>query len=234
MVGVSSSADIAPAQIKHRASARERLLAAANELFYAEGVQTVGIDRIIEHAGVAKGSLYNVFGSKEELVAAYLALRHDGTTRRLTKAIERFDDPRQKILAVFDAQAQLFKEPDFNGCAFIAASTEARPGGLVESAADRFRAWIRAMFTDLAEQAGAADPVRLGRQLHLLYDGAGLAARMDRSDPGIEQPARDAAQALLDTALTRSHQAGSLVRADRSEVVVSPPSEPARKEATDA
>ena len=224
----------AMAQHEHRASARERLLAAADELFYAEGVQTVGIDRIIERAGVAKGSLYNVFGSKEELVAAYLASRHDGTTRRLTNAIEGFDDPRRKILAVFDAQALLFKEPGFNGCAFIAASTEARPGGLVQSAADRFRAWIRAMFTDLAEQAGAPDPASLGRQLQLLYDGAGLAARMDHCDPGIEPSARDAAQALLDAALTRSHQAGSRVRADRSEVVASPPSEPARKEAIDA
>jgi AcrR family transcriptional regulator len=203
MAAASSSAATAPTQTKRRASARERLLAAADELFYAEGVQTVGIDRIIERAGVAKGSLYNVFGSKEELVAAYLASRHDGTTGRLTRAIERFDDPRQKILAVFDAQARLFEQPDFNGCAFIAASTEARPGGLVENAADRFRAWIRAMFTDLAEQAGAPDPVRLGRQLHLLYDGAGLAARMDHSDPGIAQTTRDAAEALLDAALPR-------------------------------
>ncbi len=190
----SPTVSSAPAQLEHRASARERLLAAANELFYAEGVQTVGIDRIIERAGVAKGSLYNTFGSKEE-----------GTSDRLTKAIERFDDPRQKILAVFDAQAQLFRQPDFNGCAFTAASTEARPGGLIEDAADRFRAWIRAMFTDLAERAGAPDPVGLGRQLHLLYDGAGLAARMDHGDPGIAQPTRDAAQALLDAALTRSH-----------------------------
>jgi AcrR family transcriptional regulator len=234
MVGASSSADTAPAHTKHRASARERLLAAANELFYAEGVQTVGIDRIIERAGVAKGSLYNVFGSKEELVAAYLAARHDGTTARLTNAIERFDDPRQKIMAVFDAQAQLFNEPDFNGCAFIAASTEARAGGLVENAADRFRAWIRGLFSDLAEQAGAPDPVSLGRQLHLLYDGAGLAARMDRNDPGIEQAARDAARVLLDMALARSHQTGSQVRADRSEVVASASSQSARKDAMHA
>jgi AcrR family transcriptional regulator len=206
MAAASSSTATAPAQTRHRASARERLLAAADELFYAEGVQTVGIDRIIERAGAAKGSLYNVFGSKEELVAAYLASRHDGTTGRLSKAIEQFHDPRQKILAVFDAQAELFKQPDFNGCAFIAASTEARPGGLIENAADRFRAWIRGMFTDLAEQAGAPDPVSLGRQFHLLYDGAGLAARMDHSDPRIAQTTRDAAQALLDAALARSHQ----------------------------
>jgi AcrR family transcriptional regulator len=196
----------APAQAEHRGSARERLLAAANELFYAEGVQTVGIDRIIERAGVAKASLYNLFGSKEELVAAYLASRHDRTTSRLAEAIGRFDDPRRKILAVFDAQAQQFEQPDFNGCAFMAASTEAPPGGLVERAADQFRAWIRGMFTDLAEQAGAADPVSLGRQLHLVYDGAGLAARMDHRDPEIGPSAREAARGLLDAALARSRQ----------------------------
>ncbi len=186
------------AKAERRASARERLLAAADELFYAEGVQTVGIDRIIERAGVAKASLYNVFGSKEELVAAYLASRHDRTTSRLAQAIEKFDDPRQKILAVFDAQAEQFEQPDFNGCAFMAASTEAPAGGLVEHAANEFRAWIRRMFTDLAAQAGAPDPVSVGRQLHLVYDGAGLAARMDHRDAGIAPSARDAAQALLD------------------------------------
>jgi AcrR family transcriptional regulator len=189
---------------EYRSSARERLLAAANELFYAEGVQTVGIDRIIERAGVAKASLYNLFGSKEELVAAYLASRHDRTTNRLTEAIEQFDEPRLKILAVFDSQAQQLEQPEFNGCAFIAASTEAPSHGLVEQAADQFRAWIRAMFTDLAEQVGAADPANLGRQLHLVYDGAALAGRMDHHDPGIAPSARDAVQALMEAALTRT------------------------------
>jgi AcrR family transcriptional regulator len=191
----------AAAPTEHRTSARERLLDAANELFYAEGVQTVGIDRIIERAGVAKASLYNLFGSKEELVAAYLASRHDRTTSRLTKAIESVDDPRQKLLAVFDAQAQQYEDPDFNGCAFVSATTEAPQGGLVEKAADQFRAWIRAMFTDLAEQAGAPDPTSLGRQLHLIYDGAGLAGRMDHHDPALAPATRDAVQALLAAAL---------------------------------
>jgi AcrR family transcriptional regulator len=194
----------APAATEQRSSARERLLGAANELFYAEGVQTVGIDRIIERAGVAKASLYNLFGSKEGLVAAYLASRHDRTTSRLTEAIESVDDPRQKILAVFAAQTQQYQQPDFNGCAFIAASTEAPAGGLVEHAADQFRAWIRAMFTDLAEQAGTPDPVSLGRQLHFIYDGAGLAGRMDHHDPGIAPAARQAVEAVLDTALTQT------------------------------
>ena len=195
---------IASAQTEQRASARERLLDAANELFYQEGVQTVGIDRIIERAGVAKASLYNVFGSKEELVAAYLASRHDSTASRMSEAIAKVDDPREKILAVFDAQALIYEAPEFNGCAFVAASTEAPAGGLVEHASDDFRAWIRAMFTDLAEQAGAKDAVSLGRQLHLVYDGAGLAGRMDHQDPGIAPTTRQAVEALLNAALPRA------------------------------
>jgi AcrR family transcriptional regulator len=191
----------ASAPTQHRSSARERLLGAANELFYAEGVQTVGIDRIIERAGVAKASLYNLFGSKEELVAAYLASRHDFTAGRIATAIESVDDPQQKILAVFDAQATQYQQPGFHGCAFIAASTEAPSGGLVEQAADDFRSWMRSMFTELASQAGAPDPVSLGRQLHLVYDGTGLAGRMDHNDPAIAPATRAAVLALLTAAV---------------------------------
>src|SRR6201990_1477623 len=103
----------APATGQPRRSARERLLDAANELFYREGVQTVGIDRIIEHAGVAKASLYNTFGSKEELVRAYLAARHAGTTDRLVAAVKRHSDPRARLLAVFDARASCSRSPGF-------------------------------------------------------------------------------------------------------------------------
>ena len=181
-------------------SARERLLASANELFYAEGVQTVGIDRIIEHAGVAKGSLYNLFGSKEGLVRAYLASRHEGTAQQIMAAVERHRSPRKRLLAVFEAQGRLFAKPGFRGCAFVAASAEAPRGGLIEQAADEYRTWIRALFTDLAEQAGAADPGKLARQLQVVYDGAGLAAGFDR-DPSIATTARAAAEALLDASL---------------------------------
>ncbi|SQD97772.1 hypothetical protein FMEAI12_4290007 [Parafrankia sp. Ea1.12] len=83
------------AEISDPRPARQRLLDAANELFYTEGVQSVGIDRIIEYAGVAKGSLYNTFGSKEALVRAYLESRHEGTTQRLSAVIDAVDDPRE-------------------------------------------------------------------------------------------------------------------------------------------
>jgi AcrR family transcriptional regulator len=183
-----------------RPSARERLLAAANELFYDEGIQTVGIDRIIEHAGVAKASLYNTFGSKDELIRAYLESRHAGTADRITRALDRYDTPRERLLGVFQAQGELFATPGFHGCAFVSASAEARPGSTVEQAADDHRAWVRTLLTDLAEQTGATDPEALARQLHLLYDGAGLSARMDR-DPSAALTAREAAMALVDDAI---------------------------------
>src|SRR6202051_3945235 len=114
--------------------ARERLLAAANELFYAEGVHTVGIDRVIERAGVAKASLYNTFGSKDELVKGYLAARHAVVATRITRYIERYDDPRERLLGVFEAQGELFAEPGYRGCAFVSASAES-PGVSVSHAA---------------------------------------------------------------------------------------------------
>lgn len=181
-------------------SARERLLAAADELFYAEGVHTVGIDRVIEQAGVAKASLYNTFGSKEELIRAYLNGRHARVAERITRYIGRYASPRDRLLSVFEAQGELFAEPGFRGCAFVSASAESRPGDLVEKAADDYRAWVRTLFTDLARQAGVPDPDGLARQLHLLYDGASLSARMDH-DPSSSVTARAAAAALLDAAL---------------------------------
>ncbi|KOV66979.1 TetR/AcrR family transcriptional regulator [Streptomyces sp. MMG1121] len=181
-------------------SVRERLLAAADELFYSEGVQSVGIDRIVQKAGVAKASLYNLFGSKEELVQAYLDARHANTRDQVERALTRFRTPRERLLGVFDAQGQLFTEPDFNGCAHMTASAEARPGSPVECAADRYRLWVRTMFTDLAREAGVTDAEGLARQLHLLYDGAGVSARMDR-DPSAATTARAAAAALFDAAV---------------------------------
>ncbi|MET9388528.1 TetR/AcrR family transcriptional regulator [Streptomyces sp. NPDC002928] len=180
-------------------SARERLLAAADELFYSEGVQSVGIDRIVQKAGVAKASLYNVFGSKEELVQAYLDARTVNTRERIERALTRFRTPRERLLGVFDAQGQFFTEPDFNGCAHMTASAEVQPGSPVECATDRYRQWVRTMFTDLAREAGVADADGLARQLHLLYDGAGISARMDH-DPSAATTARAAATALFDAA----------------------------------
>jgi AcrR family transcriptional regulator len=189
-----------------RPSARERLLGAANELFYTEGVHTVGVDRVIERAGVAKASLYNTFGSKDELVGAYLESRHASTAGRITRALGRYRTPRDRLLGVFEAQGELFAEPGFRGCAFVSASAES-PSDVVEQAAAGYRGWVRDLFTGLAREVGVPDPEGLARQLHLLYDGASLSARMDH-DPSAAVAARTAAAALLDAALSAvGHQA---------------------------
>src|SRR5438445_6499251 len=97
-----------------RPSARERLLAAANELFYNEGVHTVGIDRVIERAGVAKATLYNAFGSKDELIRAYLLRRHAVVQERTVQALAtRYQTPLQRILGVFDVLGEMAAEPGF-------------------------------------------------------------------------------------------------------------------------
>ncbi|MGW1727810.1 TetR/AcrR family transcriptional regulator [Streptomyces sp. NPDC002306] len=182
-----------------KASARERLLDAANELFYGEGVQTVGIDRVIEHAGVAKASLYNTFGSKEGLVCAYLELRYVRMKDRIGRTLTRFRTPREKLLGVFDALGEAFTDPEYNGCAFVRATAETAEDSTIRQVAEQYRLWVRGLFTELATAAGYAAPEALARQLHLLYDGAGQSARMDR-DPSAATTARAAAASLLDTA----------------------------------
>ncbi len=140
------------------AAARARLLAAAGELFYAEGVQSVGIDRVIEHAGVAKATLYSAFGSKDGLVRAYLQARHDATRERMRRELgERFPSARERLVGVFEVQGLTFTDPGFRGCAFVSAKAEARPGGVVDEAADEYRAWLHTLFFELARDAGARD-----------------------------------------------------------------------------
>ncbi|MCW2887540.1 MAG: hypothetical protein QOE54_5593 [Streptosporangiaceae bacterium] len=184
-----------------RASVRERLLAAASELFYQEGVHSVGIDRVIEHAGVAKASLYNAFGSKDELIRAYLRARHSRTRERMARELEaRFKTPRERLVGVFEVQGMSFTEPGFRGCAFVSASAESLPGSAVEEVAEEYRTWVRSLFLDLAYAAGAADPEQLAQQLVLLYDGAGISAWMDR-DPSAAVASRTVATAMVDAAL---------------------------------
>jgi AcrR family transcriptional regulator len=183
---------------KAQGSARERLLAAANELFYEEGVHTVGIDRVIERAGVAKASLYSTFGSKDELVRAYLERRAESRRRRISERIARHAHSRDRILAIFDLLGEVVAEPTFRGCAFVNARAE---GPRAETDASRVcagsRAWLRGLFTDLARELGADDAERLGRELTLLYDGATVGASMDR-DPSRAADARAIAASLLD------------------------------------
>jgi AcrR family transcriptional regulator len=191
-----------------RASARERLLDAASELFYAEGVQSVGVDRVIERAGVAKATLYSVFGNKDGLVRAYLTAHDEGIRERMARELAtRYKTPRERLLGVFEVQGLRFTETGFRGCAFARASAEASEGSSVDEVGEHHRTWLRSLFVDLAKNAGARNPEQLAQQLMLLYDGAGISAWMDH-DASAAQAARSVAGALVDAALSERTQPG--------------------------
>ena len=198
---------------KREGSAHDRLLAAANELFYEEGVHTVGIERVIERAGVAKASLYSTFGSKEELIRAYLQQRADARKRRISERIARHDDPRDRILSVFDVLGERASEPTWRGCAFINVRAEGPRGeNKVTRLCAATRGWMRGLFAELARDAGAADPDALGAQLVVLYDGATVGTSMD-DDLAAVKTARAMAEALLDAQLAgRSPRRGAAKR----------------------
>ena len=185
-----------------RQPARERLLAAAGELFYEEGVQSVGIDRVIERAGVAKASLYGNFKGKDDLVRAYLDARFEARRAAIEAKLALHEVPRDKLLSVFDAMAEAFAKPNYRGCAFLRASAEMPAAASGRQVCRDARRWTRELFSGLAREAGAAKPEALARQLLLIYDGAAASAQLD-PDPGIAAAARAAAEILIDMACAK-------------------------------
>jgi AcrR family transcriptional regulator len=202
-----------------RLSARDRLLAAADELFYAEGVHVVGIDRIVERAGVAKASLYSTFGSKDELVRAYLERHFRRRQSRIARILAEHNTPRERLLSVFAEVEDLLAGSAFRGCRFISAAAESRPGEAGEVVAEEYRAWLWSLFTDLAEAAGASDAKQVGRQLFLLYDGAAVAARMDQDRGAAAKAVRSAVEALLDAAIPLERGDGARLTPDARNAV---------------
>jgi AcrR family transcriptional regulator len=154
--------------------ARERLLDAADALFYRRGIRSVGIDEVIAEAGVAKMSLYRSFPSKDELVAAYLERRDAAYWRWWDKVVARHPgDPRAQLLAIFEGIARVATRPHWRGCPFTNAATEFpdpdHPGRRV---ADANKRELRRRLAALAAEAGAADPGALADSLVLLAEGA--------------------------------------------------------------
>lgn len=170
-------------QSSSKPSARDRILQAASTLFYQEGVQNVGIDRIIAVSGVAKMSLYNHFKSKDALIAAWLQQRDANWRRWFQEAIEaQTTDPVQRLLAMFDALEAWFSQPDFRGCAFINSSVELvnpeHPGYQVSL---EHQQAIYDYILDLVKAAAIVNPDVVAEQLLLLVEGAIVVAMMRRS-----------------------------------------------------
>jgi AcrR family transcriptional regulator len=185
-------------RVKTAGSVRERLLQTAGDLFYREGIHTVGIDRILAEAGVAKASLYSTFRSKDELVRAYLEERASWLRGRIEQRVAAASDPQARILAIFDDLSDRVMEARFyNGCPFIRACAEGAPdSGPAREVASSYRAWQRELFARLAKEAGMPRPSETSRQLSLIYDGATVTASMNR-EPGVGAAARKLVERLL-------------------------------------
>jgi AcrR family transcriptional regulator len=183
-------------------SARERLLEAADALFYEHGINVVGIDRVIERAGVAKASLYDCFGSKEELVRSYVQARDEQRRARILARTASKTRPNEKALAIFDILAEMANQPEFRGCAFNRAGAESAPDSTVRGACEVARDWMRQFYLDVARQVGATDPEELATKLVVLYDGASVAAQFGGGAIAVAA-ARASAEMLLDAAPKR-------------------------------
>jgi AcrR family transcriptional regulator len=177
---------------------RERILSVAGSLFYREGIHVTGVERIAEEAGVSKRTMYQHFGSKTQLVEEYLRAIHEAGGMPNEKALDALSaSPRNRLLAIFDSPPT----DRFRGCPFHNAAVEAAdqmPG--VHDVVHEHKLQFIARLTDVAAEAGAKDPYRLGHQLAVLFEGAtSLATSLN--DTAALLHARSAAEVLIDSAV---------------------------------
>lgn len=179
-------------------SGRERVEHAAYELFSRRGVRGVGVDTVISEANVAKMTLYRNFGSKDDLVLAFLRRREELWTRGwlCAEARRRGGTPARQLLAIFEMFDEWFRAPDFEGCVFLTTMLE-HPDrdSPVRQASIAHLAEIRLFLHQLATEAGAADPEGFARQWQLLMEGAIVAAV--QGDHGAARSAGELAELLL-------------------------------------
>jgi AcrR family transcriptional regulator len=186
---------VAPA--KGGRGARQRILEAATELFYRDGINATGVEKLAAESSVSKRTLYQHFPSKTAVVEEYLR----GMEQVISDAVTQRSDgsPRERMLAAFDGNTA--PHSTFRGCPFHNAAVEAAgtmPGvhDIVRASKQGFADWL----TDLAGQAGAKNPRQLGGQLAVLYEGAGaLATSLDDREPW--DRAKKAAEVLIDAAI---------------------------------
>ncbi len=177
-------------------SPAQRILAAADQLFYTQGIRAVGVDTVAAEAGVSKRTLYNHYPSKDALIAAYL-------TERFQHMAPSDKPAREQLLGAFDRLERMLVDGSFRGCPYVNAVTEiGDPKHAAARIALQFKEQRRLWYRALLERLGVRDPDALATQLQILAEGV-LAAGIVRGDPAVARSARAAAEVLLNAAGTR-------------------------------
>ena len=178
--------------------ARERILDSSYELFSQRGIRAVGVDELIEHAGIAKATLYRHFPSKDDLVLAFLERREELWTRGLVEAgaKSRGSTPKEQLLAIFDVFDEWFRREDFEACSFINVMLEMGSDHSLGRASARHLENVRSVVRSLAEEAGLQDPDSFAHSCHILMKGSIVAAA--EGDVEAASRARSMARLLID------------------------------------
>ncbi|WP_144876168.1 TetR/AcrR family transcriptional regulator [Microbacterium sp. 1.5R] len=180
--------------------ARERILSAAEELYYRKGYAAVGMDELRTASGVSLRRLYALFPAKDDIVTAVLDRKHGEWESGLTGAVaDAGDDPRDRLLAVYGYLEDWFCTDSFRGCAFINAfgelgGTNPEVAALVRDHKASFQQYMAGLVIDV----GA--PASLAAQLSILAEGAQSTAAIS-GDPSVAVQARGAAEVLIDAAV---------------------------------
>lgn len=184
-----------------RANKRDELVREALEIFYREGFHATGMDRLVAETGISKTTMFKHFRSKEELILAVLRLRDQNFRNWLFRRMGEAGEPRDQLLAMFDALGEWFKEPGFRSCMFIKAASEyPDPGSPIHAQAAEHKRLLFLQLERIASQAHARDPAALARALLLLKEGAIVTAHLGHeADPAGD--AKSVASALIADAL---------------------------------
>ncbi|GIF72422.1 TetR/AcrR family transcriptional regulator [Asanoa siamensis] len=156
-----------------RDEVRERVLASARRLFYGNGINVTGVDRLSEDAGVSKRTLYQRFRTKDELITAYLRQQTESLDADLMPAADSPEPPVARIRAVFTNVRKLSHSDEFQGCPVLNTTAEIHdPAHSARAVALTYKQSVQDYFAAQARLAGATDPDLLAVQLTMLLDGA--------------------------------------------------------------
>jgi AcrR family transcriptional regulator len=175
---------------------RERLMDAASDLFYREGLHAITADRVANEAGLTKPTIYNLFGSKDALVFETLQRRGEQIRRYIEQRAAEHHGPEEKLMEVLLVHAEMLTSDGFHGCPLVIAAVQAPESSEARELANAHKLWLHGLLAQFAKRAGMKSPDMLASSLVLVLEGA---AAMSAVQPAelVVRHARAATRALI-------------------------------------